>query len=211
MAWLLEMSAEQTVLADRESNPYPFLEAFVQDLRDALRALRATPLVSAVAVLSLALGIGANTAMFSIVDSLVLRSPPVPAAERLALLGHSSWTNPIWEQIRDRPQLFDGAFAWSSARFNLAESGEVDYVEGIWASGAFFDVLGVRPHIGRTFTTEDDRRGGGAAGPVAVISHSYWERHYGGDASVIGRPITLNRTIFTIVGPIQAAIVETLL
>jgi hypothetical protein len=98
------------------------------DFRDAFRALRATPVVTLVAILSLALGIGANTAIFSIVNSLMLRTLPVASPGRLVLVNTgpeagTSWTNPIWEQIRDRPQAFDGALAWSSTRFNLAQGG----------------------------------------------------------------------------------------
>src|SRR3712207_4391502 len=101
-------------------------------LRDAIRALRATPLVTAVAVLSLALGIGANTAMFSIADALVLRTLPVPHADRLVLLASDEtrygawWTNPVWEAVRDRPTLHDGAFAYAPARFDLAPGGPTD-------------------------------------------------------------------------------------
>jgi len=173
----------------------------MHDLRDAWRALRRTPLVTAVAILSLALGIGANTAMFSIVDALILRSLPVPHAARLALITQngvqSSLTNPIWEEIRERPTLFDGAFAWGGTRFNLASGGEAEYINGIFASGAMFDVLGVSAIVGRTFTTADDRRGEGL---VAVISHAYWQRRYGGARDVIGQAITLNQVPFTIIG-----------
>jgi predicted permease len=176
----------------------------MQYLRDALRALRATPLVTTVALLSLALGIGANTAIFSIVDSLLLRTLPVRQPERLVQLSSenegTSWTNPIWEQIRDRPRLFDGALAYSSTRFDLAIGGEAELAQGLWASGDFFQVLGVPAILGRTFTPADDRRGGGPDGPVAVISYGFWHRHFGGAADVIGRPITLNRVSFTIIG-----------
>src|SRR5437762_5190420 len=98
----------------------------MQDLRLAVRALRATPVVTAVAVLSLALGIGANTAMFSLVNSLLLRTLPVHDPARLALMTDGTaprirvWSSPIWEEIRRRPQLFEGAVAWSAMRFNLA-------------------------------------------------------------------------------------------
>jgi ABC-type antimicrobial peptide transport system permease subunit len=117
------------------------------DLRDALRALRATPIVTAVAVLSLALGIGANTAIFSLVNALMLRSLPVREPARLVQLTlgatRVSWTNPLWEQVRDRDrQLFDGAFAYSHQRFNLARGGEAQLVRGVMASGEYFDVLG---------------------------------------------------------------------
>src|SRR3954469_26051025 len=112
----------------------------MSDLRLAIRALRATPIVTVVAILSLALGIGANTAIFSLVNSLLLRALPVKQPAQLALIiddtgrGVTSWTNPIWEQIRSRRDLFDGVFAWSTARFNLASGGETQYVDGIWAS-----------------------------------------------------------------------------
>jgi predicted permease len=177
----------------------------MQDVRDALRALRATPLVSAVAVLSLALGIGANTAIFSIVNSLLLRALPVHEPERLVMVSSGddaswSWTNPIWEQIRDRPELFEGALAWGTTRFDLSQGGQTDLVNGVWASGSFFRVLGVPAILGRTFTEADDVRSGGPDGPVAVISYGFWQRRFGGATNVIGRAVTLNRTAYTIVG-----------
>ena len=177
----------------------------MQDLRDAFRALKATPVVSVVAVLSLALGIGANTAIFSIIDSLMLRSLPVKDPQRLAIVGmgtagRTSWTNPIWEQIRERQRLFDGAFVWSSTRFNLAPGGQTELIDGMWASGGIFDILGVPAILGRTFTEADDRRGGGPDGPVAVISYGFWQRRFGGAADVIGRSITVERVPFTIIG-----------
>ncbi len=177
------------------------------DLRDAFRALRATPVVTVVAILSLALGIGANTAIFSILDSLMIRALPVKEPQHLAVIGNErqgggrdSWTNPIWEQIRDRQQLFDGAFAWSSGRFNLSQSAETEYVDGMWASGRIFDVLGIQPILGRTFTDADDRRGGGPDGPVAVISYRYWQSRYSGAADVIGQSLTIERVTYTVIG-----------
>src|SRR5262245_14132928 len=118
----------------------------MSDIRDAYRALRSTPLVTTVAVLSLALGMGANTAIFSIVDSLLLRNLPVRQPERLVALisgdqVKASWTNPIWEQIRDRPELFNGAFAWHSDRLNQGRGGEAEWVTGLWVSGGMLDVL----------------------------------------------------------------------
>jgi predicted permease len=173
---------------------------YVHDLRLAIRQLRASPLVSAVAILSLALGIGANTAIFSIVNSLLLRPLPVQQPQQLVTLTKGSWTNPIWEQIRDRPELFDGAFAWSGTRFNLASGGETEFVDGIWASGALFETLGVRAILGRTFTADDDRRGGGPHGPVTVISYGFWQRQFGGAADVVGRALTIERVPFTVIG-----------
>ena len=175
------------------------------DVRDALRALRATPIVAAVAILSLALGIGANTAIFSLINALMLRSLPVKDPQRLVQVmaadKRTSWTNPLWEQIRNRDrQLFDGAFAYSNPRFNLASGGEIQFANGLMASGEFFDVLGVRPILGRAFTPADDARGGGPDGPVAVISYNFWQRHFGGAASAIGKPIALDRVQFTVIG-----------
>ena len=126
---------------------------------DAFRSLAATPVLSAVAILSLALGIGANTAIFSILDSLILRTLPVKEPQRLVMIDRGSWTNPIWEAIRDRQPPFDGATAWSPTRFNLAAGGQTDLVDGVWASGRFFDVLGTPAMLGRTFAPDDDRRG----------------------------------------------------
>jgi predicted permease len=180
-------------------------ERLIQDLRYGCRTLTGTPVVSAVAILSLALGIGANTAIFSVLNTLLLRSLPVDEPRQLVLLQDESgrrreWTNPIWEQVRDRAGLFDGAFAASSARFNLAVRGESEFVDGLWASGNMFDVLGVRAVIGRTLTDRDDRAGGGPDGPVAVIGYGFWQRRFGGDPNAIGRALVVDGAVFTIVG-----------
>jgi len=182
----------------------------VNDVRIAIRTLRATPVVTLVVILSLALGIGANTAIFSIVNSLLLRALPVERSDRLVLLlsnplvtPSSPWSNPVWEQIRDRhADLFQTTFAFSrrTTRFNLAQAGQTDPVDGVYASGQYFDALGVTPMLGRSFTAEDDRRGGGPNGPVAVISHALWQRRFGGSAAVIGKKQTIDRVPFTIVG-----------
>ena len=178
----------------------------MNDLRLAVRALRSTPVVSIVAALSLALGIGANTAIFSLVNSLMLRALPVRQPQQLALItdesgrGIRSWTNPIWEQIRSHRDLYDGVFAWSNQRFNLTAGGETQYVDRIWASGGTFDTLGVTAMLGRTFTEADDTRGGGPDGAVAVISYSFWQRRLSGAADAIGRRLTLDKVAFTIIG-----------
>jgi predicted permease len=104
--------------------------------------------------------------------------------------------------VRDRADRFDGAFAYSSSRFNLSSTGQTDYVDGFWGSGRIFDVLGVAPLLGRTFTEADDRRGGGPDGPIAVISYRYWQSKYAGAADVVGRTLTIERVPFTIVGVI---------
>jgi putative ABC transport system permease protein len=182
----------------------------MSDARDAFRALRATPVASIVAILSLALGIGANTAIFSIVNALMLRALPVKEPQHLVQLlagtQRTSWSNPLWEQVRERDaQLFDGAFAYSSPSFNIARSGEEEPVKGVIASGAFFDVLGVPAILGRTFTKADDvRRMAGSANPqsepVMVIGYAFWQRRFGGAADVIGKSLVIDRVPFTIIG-----------
>jgi putative ABC transport system permease protein len=185
----------------RDARGTRWVDDLVQDVRYGVRVLAKAPVFTAVAILSLALGIGANTAIFSLVNSLLIRSLPVRAPERLALLERGSWTNPIWEQIRARQStLFDGAIAWGNENFDLAAGGPSQAVDGMWVSGNFFDVLGVPPMLGRTFTADDDRRGGGSAGPVAVISYRFWQRHFSGAADAVGRPLGLNGVGFTVIG-----------
>jgi predicted permease len=177
----------------------------MSSFRNAMRSMRTSPLVNLVVILSLALGIGANAAMFSIVDALVLRALPVRHADRLAMLFDdvskaSFWSHPIWESIQQRPDLSDGAFVFSGFRANLATSGEVDPADGLYASGRMFEVMGVDALVGRTFSQADDVPGGGPDGPVAVISHGFWERRFAGSRDVIGQRITLDGAAFTIVG-----------
>jgi putative ABC transport system permease protein len=183
----------------------------MHDIRLAIRSLKATPIVSLVAVVSLALGIGANTAIFSIVNSLLLRSLPVADPSRLALvssvngteLSNDSWTYAIWDNLRQRSQedgLFEGALAWSSTRFNLAQRGETRPVDGMYVGGDYFGVLGVPAVLGRTLTAADDARGGGRDGPVATISYPFWQREFGGAANAIGERLTVEGVSFTIVG-----------
>ncbi len=182
------------------------------DLRFGVRMLRKNPGFTAVAVLSLALGIGANTAIFQLVNAVRLKMLPVRNANELVNIQlsdmdaargskpspYAAVTNPIWEQIRDRQEGFSGILAWSRNDFNLAQGGEVRWAKGLWVSGDFFNVLGVRPELGRVFTAADDQRG--CAAPGAVISHSFWQREYGGDPNVLGRKVTLSDKPFEIVG-----------
>jgi predicted permease len=183
-----------------------------QDIRFGVRMLLKNPSFTTVAVLSLALGIGANTAIFQLLNAVRLKMLPVAAPEQLAEVrptdmsgtrGNKSEpypavTNPIWEQIRDRQQSFSGIFAWSATSFNLAQGGEVRFVNGLWVSGDAFNVLGVTAELGRLFSPTDDRRGCGT--PGVVISHSFWQREYGGDQNVVGRNLTLADHQFQIIG-----------
>ena len=130
---------EGTKEAYRTRRGLPFIETTVRDLRHAAGLLRRTPGFTAVAILSLALGIGANTAIFSLVNTLMLRSLPVREPDRLVQVFRDvdrfSFSNPVWEGIRNRPDLFERAFAFSMIRFNLSERGETDYADGMLASG----------------------------------------------------------------------------
>jgi predicted permease len=174
---------------------------FTVDWRDAWRSLRSAPLVSVFSVVSLALGIGGVTALFSILNTLALRPLPVRDPGSLALLADNSWTNPIWEAVRDRrAQFAEDAFAWGNEPLNLSAGASADIVNGMWVSGRMFEVLGVRPAAGRLIGESDDVRGGGAAGPVAVISDVLWQRRYGGAPDVIGKTLLVERVPFTIVG-----------
>jgi len=181
------------------------LQGIGQDVRLAARTLLRNRIVSAVALASLALGIGANTAMFSIVNGLLLRPLPVSEPGRLALVSGglgpaSGWPFVVWREIRDRSSAFDGAIAWSSLRFNLAQRGEMQPANGMYASGDYFSLLGIHPILGRTFTAADDVRGGGPDGPVAVIGYGFWQRHFGGAASAVGSTLTIERVAYTVIG-----------
>ncbi len=180
-----------------------FWETLAQDLRYGVRALAANPGFTAAAVLSLALGIGANSAIFNILNAVMLRSLPVKDPKQLVELREGNgayFTNPIWEQVRDHQTAFSETLAYGTARFDLANGGESRFAHGLWVSEDFFRVLGVNAWRGRLFTPEDDRHGGGRFGPVAVISHAFWESHFGGDPAAIGKTISLDRHTFEIVG-----------
>ena len=172
------------------------------DVRYALRALCSSPGFAAIAILSLALGIGANTAIFSLINGVILRTLPVSHPEELVQLvmkteNGTTFTNPIWEQVRDRQDAFSGAFAYSPIQLNLAGGGEVRNANASWVSGDFFRTLGVQPLLGRTFTAADDKRG---CPVIAVLSHDFWQREYGGAADVFERRLTLSSRPVRIVG-----------
>jgi putative ABC transport system permease protein len=183
--------------------------SLLRDARFAIRQLGRSPAFTAVVVLSLALGIGANTAIFNIIDAVMLRSLPVEDPHRLVVIkagegGDDSFTNPIWEQVRDSQAAFTGVLAYSEHpvrdRFDLSDGGESHFAQGMWVSGDFFRVLGVPAIQGRVLTAEDDKHGGGPSGPVAVISYNFWKRNFPVDSTVIGKTVSLNRHKFEIVG-----------
>jgi len=201
----LEYIKEET----RDARGTHFVETLLQDIRLAARMLRKTPLITGIALLSLALGIGANTAIFSLIDAVMLRMLPVQNPEQLTrILFHSPTsarsrtrvTNPIWEQVRDHQDAFSGVIAWSPTTFDLANGGEVNYINGIYASGDYFTVLGVRPAVGRLMAASDDVRG---CSGVAVLGYGFWQSHYGGAESAIGSLLRLNGHAFPIIGVAQ--------
>src|SRR5260370_18271394 len=186
-------------------NPSRLLEGLWQDFRYGARLLRMNPGFFAVATISLALGIGANTAIFQLLNAVRLRMLPVAHAEQLAELqiagnehcgsGNVSdrppdFTFPLWEQIRKHQQAFSGIFAWGDSRFNLAVGGEARFAEGLWVSGQFFQTLGVRPLMGRLIGEDDDVPGCGS--PGAVIRSPLWERDFCRRSRVLGQTVSLD-------------------
>jgi len=191
-----------------ESGRWLWWDHPVQDLRFGLRMLAKSPAFTAVAVLTLALAIGANTAIFSLIDKLMLRSLPVENPEDLMGSSLSSplsggepnpfFTNSLWEQVRDQQDVFSGVLAWGYAPFfDLTQGGIVENAHGIFVSGSYFPTFGVRAAAGRLFGPSDDQRD---CPSVAVLSYSFWQRRYGGAKSIIGRTLSLDRHPFQIIG-----------
>jgi predicted permease len=198
------------------------MNSLLQDLRYGLRMMRKSPGVTAIAVLSLALGIGANTALFSIVDSLLLKMLPVKEPERLVLFrsvaprefsagsynGNSrtdeagrrimtSFPFQSYQRMRGQQSALSEIFAFGNVSLNVTADGQADVASGQAVSGNYFAGLGVQPILGRTFTDEDDKA---AASPAAVISYRYWQQRFGGNQQIVGKQINLNNVAFTIVG-----------
>ena len=198
----------------------------LQDLRYGLRMLGKNPGFTAVAVLTLALGIGANTAIFSLIDAVLFKMLPVENPQQLALLdwaslkwpddvvdglagnwdhdpsGRSTSTSfayPVYEEIRTQNQVFSNvaALAGNGSQLNVGYNGQPGRADGELVSGTFFSTLGVQPILGRALTPDDDRIG---ASPVAVISYGYWARRFGRDPSIVGQAITVNSVPVTVVG-----------
>ncbi len=185
------------------------LETFVQDLRFAVRLLRRNRVFALFGIASLALGIGATGAIFSLFDAIVLRELPVREPERLVTLSFAMSANrrnnnmpyPHFAQMRDTNQTLEGLFAWTrtsriSLGFSSAFGGRDEIVSSVQASGDYYPTLGLKPALGRLLTPDDDHPGSTAA----VISHGYWQRRFGGSASVIGAGISLNQVPYAIVG-----------
>jgi putative ABC transport system permease protein len=188
------------------------VETLWSDLRFGARLLRFNPVFAGAAILSLALGIGANTAIFQLLDAVRLRTLPVKNPQEIARIAiderngasgnfnsrYSDLTYAMWEQIRAQQQGFSSIFAWEPTQFNTSPAGEIHNVQALWVSGEFFETLGVEPALGRLLTPADDHLGCASSG--VVISYSYWQHEYAGDPSVIGRTLTISRHPFQIIG-----------
>ncbi|HKF42908.1 MAG TPA: ABC transporter permease [Thermoanaerobaculia bacterium] len=210
----VERRASNAPAAGEPTAAGPFT-GLAKDLRYAVRQLRRNPSFTAIAVLSLALGTGANTAIFQLLDAVRLRALPVPEPRQLATVeiqtygkgrsgsfhgrapGESRLTNPQWEEIRARQEGFRQIAAWGGERMDLSRGGESRWADEIWVSGGFFPMLGVRAAAGRVLGPADDHRGCPAIG---VLSEPFWRREYGGAADVVGRTLTLDSHPVQIVG-----------
>jgi predicted permease len=187
----------------REQRGLPMLETLLQDLRFGLRMLRKNPGFSLVAILTLALGIGANTAIFSVVDKVMVRRLPVSEPERLVrVVGRGehdmSFSQPLYADYLNHSEALLGLVAYSETPLNLSDGTRAERAAGLIVSGNYFAVLGVTPALGRTFLPEEDRTWG--THPVAVVSYGLWQRRFGADPKLVGRTISLNGYRFTVVG-----------
>src|SRR5690349_7177453 len=180
-----------------------------QDLVYAARTFKKSPVFVAVAVLSLALGIGANTAIFTLVDQLLLRLLPVKDPQQLVLLrgrgphygsnnGSNKLSYPMYLDFRDHNTVFSGMFGRWETALSVTSDGKTERVDGELVSGTYFPVLGVGPAIGRVLTPQDDQTPGGH--PYAVISYRYWQSRFAGKSDVIGKKLMVDGYSLTIVG-----------
>ncbi|HET7258456.1 MAG TPA: ABC transporter permease, partial [Candidatus Acidoferrum sp.] len=184
-----------------DRGPLRVVTAF-QDLRFALRTLRKSPAFTITAILTLALGIGANTAIFQLLDAVRLRSLPVADPSSLVRIeikgglhgfgwsdNDTALSTALWEQIRKQQGAFSGFFAWRSGRYAIGRGDQERLAEGLWVSGELFPTLGIVPLRGRLFTPDDDQPGCGISG--AVISYALWQSEFGGKDSAIGSRIVI--------------------
>ncbi|MGA9568203.1 MAG: ABC transporter permease, partial [Candidatus Korobacteraceae bacterium] len=186
----------------------------LQDLRYALRQLRKSPAFAIIAIVTLALGIGANTAIFTLLDQALLRELPVSHPEQLVLLhyvgsntgrissyggdSHSYFSYPMYRDLRDKNQVFDGMLADIEIGVGVQWNNQSDLASGELVSGNYFDVLGVKPAMGRLFVPADDAAQN--SNPVVVLSFNYWNSHFGADPRVINQALYINGHPFTIIG-----------
>lgn len=187
-----------------------WLRDFVYDLRFSARSFRRSPSFTATAVLSLALGIGATTALYSLIDQVVLRALPVDHPERLVLIDWIGFQNaetmgtrnlmsyPIFLDLQQHKEFFDGVFCRAATTINLSMTGEPKLTAAELVSGTYFSVLGVSPALGRLFTIDDDQASGSS--PVVVLSYDFWKNQFGSEQDIVGRKVLVNHYPMTIVG-----------
>src|SRR5579872_2436089 len=189
------------------------METLLQDLRFAVRTLRKSPLFVTVAILSLALGIGANTAIFTLINQLILQYLPVHHPEELVLLtargnhygsnsGQNALSYSMYQDFRDKNQVFSGMFCRNATISSLSFDGRTELVASEFVSGNYFAVLGIGAAAGRVFNASDDLMQGGH--PVAVLSYAYWKARFGADPAVVGKKIIVDGYPLTIIGVSQA-------
>src|SRR6185437_14650282 len=184
------------------------LETFWQDVRYALRMLRKSPAFTAVAVLTLALGIGANTAIFTVLDGLILRDLPVPHPEQLVRFGahtpgddYASVSLPMFEEIMRDQDVFSGAFAIEGGPLmNVEANGELLRAKVDPVSGTYYSLLGAAPEIGRLIEPADVNLNSAEPAQVAVLGYAFWQRQYGGAKEVIGKTLKIENVPFIIIG-----------
>jgi predicted permease len=179
------------------------METLLKDVRYGFRMMLKSRGLTIVAVMSLALGIGANTAIFTFVDKLLLRTLPVEQPEQLVTIAsfggkNTSFSYPLYKDFRDRNEVFSGLLAYSSAPFSLSEGGQTERITGALVSGNYFDVLGVKAALGRAFLPDEDAAP--STHPVAVLSYGLWQRRFNSDPAIIDKTISLNGVMFTVVG-----------
>jgi len=181
-------------------------ENFVADVRYSLRLLRKTPAFTLIAITILAIGIGSNTAVFSLIDALLLRSLAVPRSHELVQISFGPpqesgpLSGPMFDRLRERQGAFRDLFAWTNAPMVFAENGVAKPIQAAYASGSAFPTLEIRPRLGRLLDWNDDELRAGSNGWAAVISETFWIEHFQGDANVLGKTILVSGAPATIVG-----------
>jgi putative ABC transport system permease protein len=189
------------------------MHTVLQDLRYAMRMLFKNPGFTVIAVLTLALGIGANTAIFTLLDQVLLRMLPVKDPQRLVLLtmrgrhygsnwGGNAISHPMFRDFQNHNEVFSGMFCRFPIQASVSFGGNAERVQTELVSGTYFDVLGVGPALGRTLTPEDDRVPGGH--PVVVLSYNYWKAQFSSDPAAVGKTLIVDNNNFTIIGVAQA-------
>ena len=193
---------EQTKEKCRDARRVNWIQDLIQDLRFGLRVLRKSPSFTAVAVLTLALGIGANTTIFSVVNALVLRPLPVERPKELAFLENVHYgpgqSFPNYKDLRERNQTFAGLIGYRMAPMELETDRGAERIWGYLATGNYFSTLGVQPALGRFFNQSDDPHPG--ASPYAVLSYSAWQSRFGADLAILGKTVRLNRLPYSVIG-----------